>query len=176
MRFALALLAIPLCAQGTFRQPAPSTRINAALAPAPNYFFTAGGGDQAPGRGAGFVYWSASRYLGQQSWATVLQEYSMSAGQVITCPLGGISHVVGSFGPVSYGGVGAAGACSGSPLGGTGALGAQGFANVHIYKRFSLIVTVRKTWALNATCPPAQQNTPLCRPAIRFTIGPGYSQ
>ncbi len=164
MRFALALLAVPLCAQGTYRQPAPSGRINAALAPQPNYFYSVGAGDQTPGRGAGFGYWSVSKYLGQQNWATAISEYSFIKGQVVTCPLAGLSHVVAGVGPASFGLVGAGGACSGSSTGATGAASAQSFVNFRIAGSWNIIVTGRKTY------------TPGGTNAVRVTLGIGYAK
>jgi len=159
------LLCVPLLGQGTYREPAPrSTARLATPAPEPSYFVTAGGGDQAPGRGAAFTYWSVSRYLGQQNWATIITEYSISGNQVVTCPLAGISHVALSAGSLSAGLVGAGGACSGSVSGSSGAASAQGFAVVHLGGAWSLIATARKTFTNEGTN------------AVRVTLGVGYAK
>lgn len=61
----------------------------AAPAPVANlqYFVTAGGGAVVPGHGGAFAYWSISRYLGQQTYATVASQYVIQKGIVVTCPL-----------------------------------------------------------------------------------------
>jgi hypothetical protein len=171
MRLPLSLLlAVPLAAQGTYRHP-PSLSSTARLAadavpvpPPPNYFMSAGGGDQTPGRGAGFGYWSVSRYVGQQNWLSAISEYSFIRGQVVTCPLAGLSHVVAGVGPVSFGLVGAGGACSGDKGGATGAASAQGFASFHIAGSWNIIATARKTF------------TPDGADAVRVTLGVGYAK
>ena len=177
----LCVLALPLIGQGTYRRLVPvPPDIRAAQAPtyAPNYFVTAGGGDQTPGTGAAFAYWSVSRFLGEQNWASVITEYSMAKGQVITCPLAGVSHAVGGIGPVTFGLVGAGGACSGSVSGSSSAASAQGFAVFHIAGSWSIIFTARRTFT-NPTCAANVADT-VCnamgRDIVRFTLGFGYGK
>lgn len=117
-----------------------------------------------------------SKYLGQENWLSGITEYNTDGKQVTTTTMGGISHVAFNVGPLSGGLVGSAGVAIGGTSGSNGALGAQYFTNIHIYKSFSLILTVRKTWAIAESCPPAMQNTSLCKPAIRFTLGPGFAK
>ena len=106
MRLALALaLTFPLAAQSP--PPAPKDQFPPYT---PQYLVTAGGGAVVPGHGAGFAYWSVSRYLGQQTYATVIQEYEMVKGAVITCPLAGVSKTIYTLGPATVGMTGAGGA------------------------------------------------------------------
>jgi hypothetical protein len=171
----LALGPVGLC-QGTYRRPAPvlqDGRVGVVQAQ-PSDFVTFGGGDQAPGHGAAFAYGSVSHYLGQQSWATAVSEYSMFRGQVISCPMGGVSHVVAGFGAASFGVVGAVGACSGTPSGASTAESAQGFGVVHVWRSLSFVATARKTF-VNTTCAGSDVVCQdLKRPAVRFTIGIGF--
>ena len=178
----LFLLALPLAAQGIYHKTVPPPPRDALSIPAPtyapNYYVTVGAGDQTPGPGAGFAYWSISRYLGEQNYASVVTEYSMAKGQVITCPLAGVSHAVGGLGPVTFGLVGAGGVCSGSVSGSSSAASAQGFAVFHIAGSWSIIFTARRTFT-NPTCAASVPDT-VCnamgRDVVRFTLGFGYGR
>lgn len=163
---AFALLSATVYGQGSYHRPAPTNIHFGVSAPtyAPSYFITVGGGDQAPGHGAAFAYWSVSSYVGQQNYATAITEYSISKGQIITCPLAGISHVLAGAGPASFGMVGAAGACSGTSSGASSAAAAQGFVNYHIKGAWNVIVSARKTFTANGST------------AVRFTIGVGWGR
>lgn len=160
----VAFVGSPMAAQAPYHAEPSKTNKRLALTPAPAYYLTVGGGDQVPGRGAGFAYWSVSRYMGQQTYATAITEYSMNAGQIVTCPLAGASHVVTSFSRVSLGLVGAGGGCSGDRGGAQAAVATQGFAVFRIKGTWSAILTARKTFTNDGTS------------AVRLTLGIGFGK
>jgi hypothetical protein len=138
MKFlSLILLVLPLNAQRA---------ATVAVSAQPSIFYSVGGGALTHGHGGTFTYWSVSKYLGQNSYATIINEYTISQGQVLTCPLAGVSHVATQFGPVSIGLTGAGGGCSGDKGGASGAATAQGFVNFHLYNEWNLILSVRETF------------------------------
>jgi hypothetical protein len=152
MRFALFIL-LPL-----------SPLLLTAQTYAPNTLYTAGAGAITKGHGGTFAYWSLSKYIGQNSYATVISEYTMSKGAVLTCPLAGVSHIAWQGGPVSLGLTGAGGACSGDSNGSQGAASAQGFADFHIKGAWNIIATARKTFTANGDS------------AVKLSLGIGYGK
>lgn len=163
----VALMGTPIAGQAPYHpEPSKTNRrlSTTPIATAPAYYLTVGGGDQVPGHGAGFAYWSVSRYMGQQTYATAITEYSMTQGQVVTCPLAGVSHVVTSFKRVSFGLVGAGGGCSGDKGGSEAAGTAQGFALFRLKGTWSAILTARKTYTAKGTS------------AVRLTLGIGFGK
>lgn len=107
----------------------------------PKYVMSIGGGAIIPGSGPGkFAYDSASIYVGQGTYATVANEYTMTQNKVEACPLAGGSKILYQFGPLSIGTTGLAGACSNAPAGVI-----QGFGSFHFGKSaWSAILTVTK--------------------------------
>lgn len=188
MKFVLLAISIPLIAQGTYHRPLvpipPGARLSDVVQPySPQTFISGGGGDQAPGRGAGFLYGSISHYLGQQNWATGIIEESIGrtpdgSKQIVTSTLGGISHVLGETGPISYGLVGAAGASSGAPTGASPTLEAQVFGNVHMGGSWNVIASLRRNFIQPVCNPgvPAMVCAALQRPVMRFTLGIGWGK
>lgn len=152
----LALL-LALAASAQSLPSAPATYL-------PQYLVTAGGGAVVPGHGAGFAYWSVSRYLGQQTYATAISEYTMTKGVVLTCPMAGITKVVYQLGPVSFGLTGAGGACSGTNAGASSAASGQAFTAFHIKGDWSIIATARKTFTASGT------------DAFKLTLGIGWGK
>ena len=138
MRLPLSLL----LAASAWGQRAATVAVTAQ----PQIFYSAGGGALTHGHGGTFAYWSVSKYLGQNTYASVINEYTVSAGQVLTCPLAGVSHVAAQFGPVSVGLTGAGGGCSGDKGGAAGAATAQAFVNFHLWHEWNLPLTARKTF------------------------------
>jgi hypothetical protein len=180
-------LALPLAAQGVYHRTAPAIPSTARLAdgiplPPPsapiNIFVTAGAGDQAPGPGAGFGYWSLSKYLGQENYATAIQEYRFFKGQVLTCSLGGISHAVAGIGRVTFGLTGSGGVCSGTTTGAGGTAEPQGFMVFPIGGPISGVLTVRKNF-FQPTCDPKIPD-PVCkalgRDVVQITLGIGWGK
>lgn len=151
-----ALVLILACATVLHGQPAPP-------APVPSnnlqYFVSAGGGAVVPGHGGKFFYWSVSRYLGQQTYATVATEYTIQKGAVVTCPLAGVSKVLYTLGPVTVGLTGLGGACDANS-----AANAQGFVNFHVKGLFYLVLTGQKTY------------TAASKAAFQFTLAPGWGK
>ena len=117
-----------------------------------------------PGHGGGFAYWSGSKYVGQASWVTYIQEYTISKGAIVSCSLGGVSHVVRQVSFISVGLTGAGGGCSGDPRGAESAASGQGFLSFHIKGAWSIIATARKTFTASGT------------DAFRLTLGLGWGK
>lgn len=114
----------------------------------PKYVVSTGGGAIVPGSGSGiFAYYSASVYLGQATYATMANEYTIIHGSVETCPLAGVTKALYQYGPLSLGTTGLAGACSSAPAGVI-----QGFGSYHFGKSaWSALVTATKPFTSGAS-------------------------
>ena len=148
--FILALLSLPVAAQ-----PAPPSAsagtVAAVPVPAssitylPKWVVTAGGGVNLPGNGK-FAYWSASTYLGSQTYATAATEYTLVNKQVLTCGLAGISKPLYEFGPASIGLTGLGGGCTSTNGAAVAAASGQGFIHIRLGKSgWGVAITGMKT-------------------------------
>lgn len=154
----LTIILAALCACAAAQTPATSKDLptlnpaivnsNSGIAYLPKYVVSAGGGSIVPGSEHGiFAYYSASVYIGQQTYATMANEYTMTKGTVQTCPVAGASKILYSYGPLSLGTTGLAGACSNTPAGII-----QGFGSYHFGKSaWSALVTATKPFTSGAS-------------------------
>jgi len=130
----------------------------------PKFYGSAGGGAVVPGSGK-FAYEAISVYLGQQTYATTVQEFTISKGTVQSCTMAGISKVAYQFGFVSLGMTGLAGGCNSTSGSSGGAGAAQGFASFHLGKSgMSIVATADKTFTTDG------------RQGVKATLGVSYGK
>ena len=131
MRFALLFLALPLAAQ-------PPAGL-------PDMLYSGGAGGLSKGHGGTFAYVSLSKYIGQNNYATVVQQYTDVRGKLSQCSMAGVSHVAAHFGPLAVGVTGLGGACDDNGEA-NGAAGAQGFLDWRVWKWLHITPTAQKTF------------------------------
>ena len=131
----------------------------------PRFYGSVGGGGIVPGHGGRFAYESISAYIGAQTYATTVQEFTISKGKVQSCTLAGVSKIMYQFGFVSIGLTGLGGGCN-STSGDSGAAGAaQGFASFHLGKSgMSIVATGDKTFTADG------------RQGVKLTLGVSYGK
>lgn len=130
----------------------------------PKFYGSVGGGGTVPGKGR-FAYESISAYLGQETYATTVQEFTLAKGAVQSCTMAGLSKPLYQFGFLTLGITGLGGGCS-STAGTSGAAGAaQGFASFHLARTgFSVVATGDKTFTTDG------------RQAVKLTLGVAYGK
>ncbi len=157
----LAALVCTILSTGLSAQSVPPT---SSITYLPKLYGSVGGGAVVPGSGK-FGYESISLYLGQQTYATTINEYTISKGQVQSCTLAGLSKLMYQFGFVSLGTTGLAGGCNATSSSGGVAGAVQGFASFHIGKSgFSIVATGDKTFTSDG------------RQGIKATLGFSYGK
>lgn len=139
----------PVNAAPPMAQPAPlppEPPAQSGITYLPKWYASAGGGALVPGSGK-FAYESISAYIGAGTYATTVQEFTISAGKVQSCTMAGVSKLLYQFGFVSIGMTGLGGGCN-STGGDSGAAAAtQGFASFHLGKSgISIVATGDKTF------------------------------
>ncbi len=138
----LAVLCLRAAAQDLpALNPATAAALLSKISYMPKYVVSIGGGAIIPGSGSGkYAYDSASIFIGQGTYATMANEYTMTKGVTESCPLAGFSKLLYQFGPFSVGTTGLGGACSSAPAGVI-----QGFGSYHFGKSaWSALVTATK--------------------------------
>jgi len=129
----------------------------------PKWYGSVGAGGLTVGKGR-FAYESISAYLGAETYATTVNEYTMQGGKVTSCTLAGLSKLLYQFGIVSVGTTGLGGGCN-STDGNNGAAGAvQGFASFHVKGAVSIVLTGDKTFTTDG------------RQAVKVTLGISYGK
>ncbi len=110
----------------------------------PNILVSAGGGFASPN--GKFGYYSISKAIGQNSYATMAQQYTIVKGKIQNCALAGLSKEMYEFGPLVLGITGLGGGCEGFSGDATAAANAQAYAHFHFGKSaWGAVLTVMKT-------------------------------
>lgn len=157
----LAAFVCTILSAGLYAQSAAPT---SSITYLPKLYGSVGGGAIVPGSGK-FGYQSISLYLGQESYATTINEYTITKGQVQSCTLAGLSKVMYEFGFVSIGTTGLAGGCNATSTSGGVAGAVQGFASFHLGKTgFSIVATGDKTFTTDG------------RQGVKMTLGVSYGK
>jgi len=144
----MRLLAILLLAiLPTFGQ-VPTVIPTASVANKPTYtpqwVGSAGAGATVPGNGK-FAYYSISTFIGQNTYATIANEYTITSKGVQTCSLAGITKDMYEFGHFDAGVTGLGGGCINSNTSAGPTAQVQGFLNYHIKQsHYSITTTARK--------------------------------
>lgn len=157
----LAALVCTILSAGLYAQSAAPTSNITYL---PKLYGSVGGGAVIPGKGR-FAYESISLFLGQETYATSVQEFTITNGTVQTCTMAGVSKVAYQFGFISIGITGLAGGCNSTSGSSGGAGAAQGFASFHLGKTgFSVVATGDKTFTADG------------RQGVKATLGVSYGK
>lgn len=112
-------------AVGALAQTVPTTGpLNAKPTYLPTWVVSAGAGVLTHGSGK-LGYDSVSYNVGQSTYVTAVNEYTLVKGALETCPLAGLTKIMYQFRGVSVGTTGLGGACNAAPAG-----TAQGFVHI----------------------------------------------
>lgn len=126
--------------------PAIASAITSAskITYSPDMLVSAGGGYASPN--GKFGYYSVSKSVGQNTYATMANQYTIVGGKLESCALAGLTKEMYQFGPLVLGLTGLGGGCEGFS-GNAGAAGsAQAFAHIHFGKSpIGLAITGMKT-------------------------------
>jgi hypothetical protein len=150
----------------------PATPASAAAAVSnitylPKWYGSVGVGGAIPGNSR-FAYESISAYLGAATYATTVNQYTISNGKVQDCTLAGLTKALYQFRPLTIGTTGLGGGCS-STSGDSAAGAVQGFASLRIRKSpISLVATGEKTWIATGPGPNGGKQ------GVQLTLGISY--
>lgn len=130
----------------------------------PKFYGSVGGGAVVPGSGK-FAYQAIAAYIGKNTYATTVQEYTIVGGKITSCTMAGISPVLYQFGFLSIGLTGLGGGCSSSSGSGGMAAATQGFASFRLgHTGISIPITVDKTFTTDG------------RQGVKATLGVSYGK
>lgn len=92
-----------------------------------------------------FGYLSESSLIGQATYTTVAQQWTLMRGRAESCTLAGLTKVTNQWGPITVGVTGLGGGCEGMTGSAQMVASGQGFVQVRIRKSaWSMVVTGQK--------------------------------